>query len=159
MSNGIFLRLTTSQKGSELETYWPPAVGYIETSSAIVKPLQPTMTKQTIAPYMGVTEPPNAIVKARVPATPAQLLQMFQPMQIVSSGPISRDTCSFNPRVARASFFSRISASWVSTSNVVRMCNWRLTNVGTTNHGLPLAPSTSGIIRCQQEISCCSYCP
>lgn len=97
-------RLAKTQHNGMMETYCPPAVGYTETSSAIVKPLQPTMTKQTIAPYIGVTEPPRAIVKARVPATPAQLLQMFQPMQSMSSGLMSRDTCCVNPRAASASF-------------------------------------------------------
>lgn len=31
-------------------THWPPAVGYTDASSAMVKPLQPTMTKQTTMP-------------------------------------------------------------------------------------------------------------
>lgn len=53
----------------------------------MVKPLQPTKTKQTTIPYMSVTEPPKAIDKAKVPATPAQLLHMFQPTQIMSIGP------------------------------------------------------------------------
>ena len=97
------------------ETHCPPAVGYTEASSAMVKPLQPTMIKQTMSPYIRVTEPPRAMVKANVPATPAQLLQMFQPMQMMSTGPISRGVSWARPRLA-SSAVRKTPSCWVTSA-------------------------------------------
>ena len=95
-------------------SYWPPAVGYTEASSPIVSALHPTIVKHTTIPYMRVTEPPWAMVKARVAATPSQLLQMFQPTATMSRPEMSRSVCWLSPRLD-SSNVRQSPSPWVST--------------------------------------------
>jgi hypothetical protein len=85
-----------------VQWYCPPAVGYTLAISAIVAALEPTKIKMIIRPYTRVTDPPEAMERAMVAATPAQLLQIFHPAPMIARVPMSREVSDCKLRHARS---------------------------------------------------------
>jgi hypothetical protein len=79
----------------EVQWYCPPAVGYTLASSARMAAQQPTSTKMTIGPYTRIAGPPSGMVREKVAAIPAPLLQMFQLAETVSQRVMTLGTSAF----------------------------------------------------------------